>query len=45
VTAPFSKVGDNTIVFSVSNLSDGIYIVRITDTGGRAYQQKVSVIK
>jgi hypothetical protein len=42
---PVNKESNNTIVLSVSSLSEGIYIVRITDSNGKSFQQKISVIK
>lgn len=38
-------VGENTLALAVSNLANGIYILRARDDGGRTYQQKVSIYK
>jgi hypothetical protein len=36
---------ENGIVLAFSNLSEGIYIVRVSDRNGKAYQQKIAIIK
>jgi hypothetical protein len=45
VSAPVNRGGENTITLTVRDLSEGMYIVRVTDVNGRSYQQKISVIK
>jgi hypothetical protein len=45
VSVPVNKGNDNTITLTVRDISEGMYIVRVTDANGRSYQQKISVIK
>jgi hypothetical protein len=45
VNVPVNKSGDNALILSVSDVSNGIYVIQAIDSHGQLYKNKISIFK
>jgi hypothetical protein len=45
VNVSVTKSGDNSLVLSVSDIPNGIYVIQAMDSHGQLYQRKISIFK